>query len=218
MAHILRCLFVRHGQTDHNLQKRFQGHLPIPLNETGYLQARRAGHLVQNLLKQEGQSKTKATLFTSDLLRTIQTSLKIAQALSNFEVSTLQDPRLREFHSGLCTDKTFAEVSEEHPKIIKKYLTQFEKDPSNTPYPGEGGESPRDVLKRFHDFFNDNICLHESPWIVCSHGGALQTFLSYTTKMSRKNKLPTHIGNGDVIEVQVDSGNWTIHRCYNNNQ
>jgi broad specificity phosphatase PhoE len=36
----LSIYFVRHGQTDYNMQGRVQGHLQIPLNETGKSQAK----------------------------------------------------------------------------------------------------------------------------------------------------------------------------------
>lgn len=38
--HLVRLFVVRHGQTDHNLQRILQGHLDVPINETGRQQAR----------------------------------------------------------------------------------------------------------------------------------------------------------------------------------
>ena len=39
----MRLILVRHGETAWNAERRYQGHHPIPLNERGRSQARRAG-------------------------------------------------------------------------------------------------------------------------------------------------------------------------------
>ena len=40
---IIRVFIVRHGQTDHNVQKILQGHLDTDINETGKEQAEIVG-------------------------------------------------------------------------------------------------------------------------------------------------------------------------------
>lgn len=66
-------LFLRHGQTDWNLQGRFQGHSDIPLNETGLAQARRA---VERL---SGQGIE--LIISSPLIRALKTAAIIAERI-----------------------------------------------------------------------------------------------------------------------------------------
>ena len=67
--------FVRHGETDWNKQKRFQGREDIPLNESGVRQARELG---------ESYFKDKKILaiFTSPLKRAVMTGEEISKACS----------------------------------------------------------------------------------------------------------------------------------------
>ena len=67
----MKIFLIRHGQTDWNLQKRFQGREDIPLNETGIQQAIDCAEALKN-------EKIK-TLITSPLLRAKKTAEIIAK-------------------------------------------------------------------------------------------------------------------------------------------
>ena len=80
---------IRHGQTDWNLEGRYQGQSDVPLNEKGIAQ-------VQSLIeKLNGHSF--AAIYSSDLMRARQTAEPIAKALG-MEVNI--DKRLREINQG----------------------------------------------------------------------------------------------------------------------
>lgn len=95
--------FVRHGITDWNMEKRFQGQLDIPLNDQGRAQARA---LAQRL----GQEAWDV-IYASDLLRARETA-EISGALLGLEVRT--DPRLREVYYGRQEGTTLAERIAQH--------------------------------------------------------------------------------------------------------
>lgn len=86
-----RIVLWRHGQTDWNIENRFQGHSDIPLNSVGHRQAERAAPLLLSL--------KPSKIVSSDLIRAQQTAAALA-TLSNLAVSI--DAGLRETHGGKC--------------------------------------------------------------------------------------------------------------------
>jgi len=97
---------VRHGATDWNQSGRIQGHIDIPLNETGRVQAR----LVSLRL-----ATFKATaLFSSDLLRAYETAQIIGQATG---LRVVQKPGLREINFGVWQGLSSLQIRERDPEV-----------------------------------------------------------------------------------------------------
>jgi len=84
-----RLCLVRHGQTDWNLEGRYQGQSDVPLNDNGHAQAR---SLIEKL-----KGKSFSAIYTSDLSRARETAEPIANALG---IPLRVEPRLREINQG----------------------------------------------------------------------------------------------------------------------
>lgn len=81
--------FVRHGNTDWNIEKRAQGHAANPLNNLGRKQAKAAAH---KLGKEDWNC-----FFSSDLLRAVQTAEIIS---SKINIPAFYCSDLRELDRG----------------------------------------------------------------------------------------------------------------------
>ena len=93
-------LVVRHGQTDWNVENRWQGWLDPPLNETGRQQAtQRSQHL--------DQEPRFNALVTSDLQRAAETARILGQHLG---LQVTESAAFRERHGGLWEGHTAEEI------------------------------------------------------------------------------------------------------------
>ncbi len=95
--------FIRHGQTDWNLERRMQGHTDIPLNQTGLEQAERAAVLFDGVKID--------VIVSSPLSRAYKTAEAIARRKN---LSIIAEPLLRERHFGKFEGRTIYEVFDEH--------------------------------------------------------------------------------------------------------
>jgi 2,3-bisphosphoglycerate-dependent phosphoglycerate mutase len=91
-------IFIRHGMTDWNIERRAQGQSDIPLNNEGRKQARQLATRLKN-------SKWDL-IFSSDLSRASETASIVADSLG-LVVQT--DQRLREKHKGETEGTTLEE-------------------------------------------------------------------------------------------------------------
>ncbi|MDR5663250.1 histidine phosphatase family protein, partial [Burkholderia cenocepacia] len=71
-------LFIRHGETAWNRIKRIQGHIDIPLADTGLAQAQR---LAARLAREAHDGARIDAVYSSDLMRAQQTAQPFADAL-----------------------------------------------------------------------------------------------------------------------------------------
>lgn len=155
-----RALWVRHGETDWNVQRRIQGWRGEGLNKMGLRQAREtAARLARYDLKPK-------VVASSDLLRARQTAEIIAEKL-RLKLAIVPELRERAFGDweGLTIDEVLA-----HYKLGAK----ARRDPFLS-FDPKGGESMTVFAKRMDKVLD----LIETRWpakdlIVVSHGGPMR--------------------------------------------
>src|SRR5438067_685184 len=97
---------VRHGLTEWNLQKRFQGQLDVPLSREGLEQSRRLGQWLA------GQSVRFSAIYSSDLARAMQTAQAVGECLGLVPEPAIG---LREIHCGEWQGLTVEDVDARYP-------------------------------------------------------------------------------------------------------
>jgi broad specificity phosphatase PhoE len=102
---------ARHGQTAYNLEHRFQGHLPVPLDDTGRVQAAD--------LAERASVRDFAALWCSPLLRARETADIVAERIG---IEPREDPRLMETDAGDWTDRLFVDVQAEDPDGFADFI------------------------------------------------------------------------------------------------
>jgi broad specificity phosphatase PhoE len=106
-----RLWLARHGQTAYNAEGRFQGWLPVPLDDTGREQARELADVVARL--------RPAALVTSNIARAEETAAIVAEQVG---LTPVVDDRFAETDSGDWTDRTFADVLAEDPESFARFV------------------------------------------------------------------------------------------------
>ncbi|HEX2905865.1 MAG TPA: histidine phosphatase family protein [Phototrophicaceae bacterium] len=156
-----RVLLIRHGQTDWNMEGRWQGRLSVPLNAIGRAQAQAlAEHL---------RGRPIRAIYSSDLSRAWETAVAIGAALG---VEPQPEERLREFDLGIFQGFTREESLRQYPDE----WAAFHADPWDYVVPN--GESRRLMQTRMWQAWEDIVARDEGPEVVLvTHGGALAPLL-----------------------------------------
>ncbi len=158
-----RLCLVRHGQTDWNVQGRWQGNSDQPLNSVGLAQAAQVAS--------ELGGQYFAAIYSSDLLRARVTAQIIAH---NLNLPVLIEPCLREINMGEWEGKLGVDIPALYPCEWANRLR----------YPCEshppGGESLIDLSKRVVDVIIElSRNYPDAPILIVSHGLALAVLLCH---------------------------------------
>ena len=105
MAPTIDVYLARHGQTAYNLERRFQGHLPVPLDDTGRAQA-------AELAERAGAHTTSPRCGAA---RCCGRAKRPTSWPSASGWSRARTPRLMETDAGDWTDRLFVDVQAEDP-------------------------------------------------------------------------------------------------------
>mgnify|MGYP003331754459 FL=1 len=156
----LRVVIWRHGQTDWNIQSRFQGHSDIPLNRVGEYQANHAANILAGM--------NPVRIISSDLIRAKQTA---APLLELTKIKLEVDSNLRETNGGNWEGKTESENLAEDAENFRAWLTG--KDIKA----GAIGESRKDVALRARTAFDQAIKDFSGTLVFVTHGGTARCLL-----------------------------------------
>lgn len=182
-------LLIRHGETDWNLEGRYQGQSDVPLNEEGLKQAR---DLAQRL-----QHYPLDAIFSSDLKR----AQKTAEILRDVSKAPLYlDPRLREIHQGEWEGMLFSDIRSRYAEAFEERLN----DPLQVAPPG--GETVGELRRRVLDAIDDIIIRYPHGLVaIVSHGLSLAIIKVHFNNIAIENVWDYIPDNANPEKIIVEA-------------
>ena len=162
----LQVVLWRHGQTDWNVENRFQGHSDIPLNKVGEYQVTQAAEVLAGL--------NPNRIISSDLIRAQSTAASLAK-LTNLKVEI--NPGLRETNGGLWEGKTGTENRASHGEFFTSWYEGGD-EPA-----GVTGERRSDVAKRAVSVIEKETANFTGTIVFVTHGGTVRSVLGSILKL-----------------------------------
>lgn len=195
----LKLYIVRHGETEWNVIKRFQGQLNTPLTEKGMEKLRKTGKKLENVLFDE--------VYTSELGRTVASAeiiLNENRGYKNKKRELKKLAELNEVYFGVWQGLTYEEVFLKYPEEGNNYFYNVKN------YNAENveAENLKDALERFLKGINKILDSHESGNIlVVTHGTVFEMFMNYVANNSIFDiDERTLMGNGDYKVFSYKDG------------
>ncbi len=159
----------RHGETDYNREKRWQGcGIDTELNENGLKQAEK---LIETL-----EPKNLQIIYSSPLKRAMKTAEIVAEALG-VEVKIIKD--LREANLGETEGMRKDEVAVRFQEVFDLWYNE-EKDYVDIAFPG--GETKRQIHQRMINVLENLLKTKENVIGIASHGSSIRYLLFFLGK------------------------------------
>jgi len=189
---VKRALIVRHGETDFNAEKRWQGWMPTPLNEKGREQAA----LLAQYLNQEPID----VIFSSDLERAVETIQPTAAAL---KLPIKTDERFREIDLGVFQGLTAEQINYKYPLEWAAWRADYYH------YVVPGGESRVMVGQRAYSGWLDiTQNAKAQTLLLMSHGGTIRMLLHQI--LGEGEWMHADFSNTSITKLEAINGNWKL--------
>jgi len=179
--------FVRHGETDWNVERRIQGQGgDAPLNENGRKQATEAGALLAD--------NDIDVVISSDLMRTRETAEIIAEKIG---VAVFFDPALRERSYGALEGKTRDDLA----AMGYPDMASFDSDHTVVV---EGVEGIQTLEERISKAIRNHHSQHpEKNVVIVSHGATLRALLGKLKNLGVSERANLRFHNAAIVHLAV---------------
>ena len=188
----MRVFFVRHGQSQHNLEKKASGWSTAPLSELGHEQARAIAPLFEGIKIDK--------VFSSDLLRARQTAADVLPGCD----PVLSD-KLREISVGNISGTTREVLREKYGDLY----TNAQSNHDYTPFEGENDDMIHERVCAFmRELEKVEGCENVA---VFGHEGTVHQMLNYVLKTRFELKC-LRIPNCSVTVFSFENGRWKLEK------
>lgn len=215
-----KLVFIRHGQSEWNLENLFTGWVDVNLSEQGEREAKEAGHK----LKEAGIEFDQA--YTSVLTRAIKTLHFALEESGQLWIPETKSWRLNERHYGALQGKNKADAAEKYGDeqvhiwrrsydVLPPLLDANDEGSAANDrryaelYPRiiPGGENLKVTLERVIPFWEDNIApdlLDGKNVIVAAHGNSLRALTKYIENISDEDIMDVEMATGQPVVYELD--------------
>lgn len=170
-------IFVRHGQSEANVNKIFTGQSNIPLSALGEKQAACTGEFISENFKIDA-------VYASDLRRAYDTARIITSKLGIPEDQIHTDKELREINAGKWEGMYFSDIPEKYPEDYFNWANNA--DICRFP----GGESTQEAFLRVYNKISEISEENSGKTVlVVFHAMPLKLLLSYAENGRLDSKL-----------------------------
>lgn len=188
----MRVFFVRHGQSQHNLEKKASGWSAAPLSGLGHEQAKAIAPFFEGIKIDR--------VFSSDLLRARQTAADVLPGCN-----PVLSNKLREISVGNISGT-------ERTVLCEKYGDLYKNAQSSHDYTPFGGENDDMVHERVCAFMRELEKVENCENIaVFGHEGTVHQMVNYVLKTRFELKC-LRIPNCSISVFLFDNGRWKLEK------
>lgn len=187
----MRFFVVRHGETNWNVEGRFQGQKDIELNQKGIMQA--------ELLAKRFVGHRFEAIISSPLSRALVTAQKTKDVSICGQL--LIDPLLSEINHGDWEGLLADDIKSMWPSDMERWHLA----PETVKMPGDGGESLQDVWYRAYRFAEYASLKYKGDVLVASHDAVIKVLLCHWLNTPLSSFWCFQIPNCSITVVEVSA-------------
>ena len=191
-----RLIFLRHGETDWNVEGRLQGGQDIPLNAKGRWQAEQAGRTALKIL---GPEAIRAIPFVCSPLTRARATMEIARAAMGLpQQDYALEPRVSELTFGEWEGLTWPEVQARAPEAAAW------REGDKWTFTPPRGESYAMLCERLRPWLEGL----EGETLVVSHGGVARALMAAVGGLATARAALADIWQGRVLVFSAGRFDW----------